>query len=74
MDGAETLARVAVHQEQENPKFKFDEFIKKDMYFVNYPEEKKLYQEKVIRKRKKMGKEKTIAEEFMQIKNGGKVE
>jgi len=68
MSSGEVLARVAVHQEQESNNFKFESFIKRDMYFANYPEEKKSYQEKMRKKRKKEGKETTLAEEFLALK------
>lgn len=73
MTSAEVLARVAVHQEQDSTNFKFESFIKRDMYFANYPEEKKAYQEKMLRKRKREGKEQTLAEEFLAVK-GEKVD
>lgn len=68
MGSGEVLARVAVHQEQESTNFKFDSFIKREMYYENYPEEKKEYQERMSKKRKKQGKDSTLAEEFVALK------
>lgn len=71
MDSAEVLARVAIHQEQENPEFNFDKFIKREMYYENYPEEYKEYKERIVAKTKKQrkGKTTTIAEDVANIKN-----
>lgn len=66
MDLAETIARFAIHQHQEDPnKFDFDSFIIKEIYYRNYPDEEREFKKQQARKRKAKGL-KSIAEE----KNG----